>query len=262
MAEPSLAPDYLLRAVRTFLAAVAEGEAGDGGPPAAAPAAEAAAGGPPLVRERTTTSMPGLPAAVPPSPVAPPASHPALPPALPPAGGDEGEAALGWEEAGCLVWDAAALPDDAAFLVQHGVPAMLLPLLSAACAGELWRELEIGLGILGNLACQPAPKRQLLGQEALPALLLDRLLWVDDAASLGELCRCLAGLLVDGSVQPVGLRAGGGGAPSSNAGCTRLLSDANRQRCPSPRAHAPSSPLPPRRRPRRAGGRCCSGRRR
>lgn len=53
------------------------------------------------------------------------------------------------------------------------------------------------LGVLGNLACHAAAQRQLLGQTALPDLLLDRLLWVDDAAALAELCRCLSSLLTD-----------------------------------------------------------------
>ena len=47
------------------------------------------------------------------------------------------------------MWDAAALPDDAAFLLQHGLPAMLQPLLTATAAREQWRALEIGLGELG-----------------------------------------------------------------------------------------------------------------
>lgn len=148
---------------------------------------------------------------------------------------------LGWEEAGCAVWDAAALPDDAAFLCQHGALDMLPPLLAATAAKEEWRALDIGLGerlacmgsscgglvracgaaastllshpftpepslhalllailqagTLGNLACHPAPKAALLSQPGLPDLLLGRLLWVDDAAALAELCRCLACLL-------------------------------------------------------------------
>lgn len=108
---------------------------------------------------------------------------------------------LGWEEAGCLVWDVAALPDDAAFLVQHGLPAMLPPLLAATAAAERWRPLEIGLGVLGNLACHAAVKPQLLQQRQLAELLLDTALWVDDAASLAELCRCLASLLADSNPQ-------------------------------------------------------------
>lgn len=44
------------------------------------------------------------------------------------------------------MWDAAALPDDAAFLVQHGALDMLPPLLKAAAAADKWRALEIGVG--------------------------------------------------------------------------------------------------------------------
>lgn len=113
----------------------------------------------------------------------------------------EGEDGLGWEEAGCLVWDCAALPDDAAFLVRHELPAMLPPLLTAAAANERWRALEIALGTLGNLACHAGTKQLLLGQAGLPQLLLDTILWVDDSASLAELCRCLTSLLADSSRQ-------------------------------------------------------------
>ncbi|KAL4437018.1 hypothetical protein ABPG75_004157 [Micractinium tetrahymenae] len=107
----------------------------------------------------------------------------------------DGGDALGWEEAGCLLWDVAALPDDAAFLLKHGLPAMLPPLLTAAAARERWRALEIGLGTAANLACHDEARRQLLQLEGLPALLLDRLLWVDDAGSLTEACRCASTLL-------------------------------------------------------------------
>lgn len=113
----------------------------------------------------------------------------------------EGEDGLGWEEAGCLVWDCAALPDDAAFLVRHELPAMLPPLLTTAAANERWRALEIALGTLGNLACHAGTKQLLLGQAGLPQLLLDTVLWVDDSASLAELCRCLTSLLADSSRQ-------------------------------------------------------------
>ncbi|PRW58285.1 saal1 isoform X1 [Chlorella sorokiniana] len=121
---------------------------------------------------------------------------------LPGAAGEPGgEDGLGWEEAGCLVWDSAALPDDASFLVKHDLPAMLPPLLTAAAASERWRALEIALGTLGNLACHAGTKQLLLGQDGLPQLLLDTILWVDDSASLAELCRCLTSLLADSSRQ-------------------------------------------------------------
>lgn len=93
------------------------------------------------------------------------------------------------------MWDVAGLPDDAAFLLGHGLPAMLPPLLTAAAAREQWRVLEIGLGVAANLACHKEAREQLLQLEGLPELLLDQLLWVDDSASLAELCRCVAGLL-------------------------------------------------------------------
>ena len=153
MAEPSVDPGYLLRALRTFVRAAVDSN----------------------VTEE----------------------------------GGDGQGALGFEEAGCLVWDCAALEEDAAFLLQHGVQEMLMPFLTAVAARAAsevaagaahsaqrqWRALEIGLGILGNLACHPGAKRTLLQQQGLEELLLSRLLWVDDAASLAELCRCLAALM-------------------------------------------------------------------
>lgn len=78
---------------------------------------------------------------------------------------------------------------------------MLPPLLTAAAANERWRALEIALGTLGNLACHAGTKQLLLGQAGLPQLLLDTVLWVDDSASLAELCRCLTSLLADSSRQ-------------------------------------------------------------
>lgn len=107
----------------------------------------------------------------------------------------EEDSQLGWEDAGCLVWDVAALPDDAAFLLRHGLPAMLPPLLAATAASEHWRALEIGLGIAANLACHAGARAQLLQLGGMPELLLESLLWVDDSASLGEVCRCTAALL-------------------------------------------------------------------
>jgi hypothetical protein len=111
------------------------------------------------------------------------------------------EAELGWEEAGSLVWDAAAIPDDAAYLLQElpDLPMLLGAALTATAAAESWRALEICLGIIGNLACHAGPKQRLLQQQGLPELLLDRLLWLDDAASLAECCRCVASVLADDS---------------------------------------------------------------
>lgn len=109
------------------------------------------------------------------------------------------EAELCWEEAGCLVWDAAAMPDDAEYLVQElpELAGLLAATLASSAAAERWRALEICLGIVGNLASHTAPKRRLLQHQGLPELLVDRLLWLDDAPSLAECCRCLATVLDD-----------------------------------------------------------------
>ena len=156
MAEPSVDPGYLLKAVRSYL-----------------------------------LHLTGLPEA---------------------SASQDAAATLPLEETGCLVWDVAALPDDAAFLVQQGLPAMLAPALAAAAARQQWRGLEMGLGTLGNLACHAAVQQQLLEQAGLPELLLEQLLWVDDPPSVAELCRCLAALLAGaGSTSQVrGQRDGGG----------------------------------------------------
>ena len=198
-AEPSINPSFLLRAVRAFLAAVAGPAAGEDEPAAAADGAGQQ--GPSVPQDGAavaSTPQQQAPWASPASDPGPPCSPPAAAPAADAdADAANGEEPLGWEEAGCLVWDVAALPDDAAFLLSHDLPAMLAPLLTAAAAKEQWRVLEIGLGVLGNLACHAPAKTLLLGQPQLPPLLLDTLLWVDDAAALAELCRCLASVLAD-----------------------------------------------------------------
>ncbi|PSC67077.1 saal1 isoform X1 isoform A [Micractinium conductrix] len=112
------------------------------------------------------------------------------------------EEPLEWEEAGCLVWDVAALADDAAFLVAHGMPALLPALVTATAAAERWRALEIALGVAGNLACHADARRALLEEEALPGAVLEAALWVDDAAALDEACRCAAALLPTAGDEP------------------------------------------------------------
>ncbi len=177
------------------------------------------------------------------------------------------------------MWDCAALPDDAAFLVKHDLPAMLPPLLTAAAAAERWRALEIALGTLGNLACHAGTKQLLLGQAGLPQLLLDTLLWVDDAASLAELCRCLTSLLADSSRQVrrwvLLRRVGHALLPLCQSVCKQLFGwslivPADTQRPGlrlAPCLHGmsfqlPAAPRPhPRRRLPRHGGRCCFERR-
>lgn len=279
--EPSVNPSHLLKSLRVFVAEAAGPAEAEGGEPAFDTAQGADTGahgrseGRELLRSKRATpvgSTAGAAGHLPPMP----SSHTSSP-------ADGGEA-VGWEEAGCLLWDVAALPDDAAFLLKHGLPAMLPPLLTAAAARERWRALEIGLGTAANLACHDDARRQLVQLQGFPALLLDRLLWVDDVGSLTEACRCASALLAAGLDREVGGREGRHCVPcmfkavsqhwgSMAKACRQHNARQGAVACRHAQTFSrvarggtvpPSSPIsrPPRPRPRRLGGSLCCERRR
>lgn len=97
-----------------------------------------------------------------------------------------------WETSGCLLWDIAAIPEQADLLMSNNIRDILQTVIVASINQQHWRALEISLGTLANLACHKAFRNALLSTPALAELVLDRALWVDDAPSLGEACRLLS----------------------------------------------------------------------
>ncbi|KAL8496462.1 hypothetical protein ACS0TY_020250 [Phlomoides rotata] len=71
-----------------------------------------------------------------------------------------------WEECGCILWDLAASEEHAQFM-------------------------EIGLGIIGNLACHESQRRQITSVNGLVAAIVEQLL-LDDVPCLCEACRVLS----------------------------------------------------------------------
>jgi hypothetical protein len=99
-----------------------------------------------------------------------------------------------WEEPGMLLWDLTAMPDHAAALYKAGGAGMLVDCCGVLLARSCWRGAELALGSLANLATQPGMHLP----EGLASLALERALWVDDAAALGEAVRLLSAVLSSG----------------------------------------------------------------
>ncbi|XP_012837946.1 PREDICTED: protein saal1, partial [Erythranthe guttata] len=90
-----------------------------------------------------------------------------------------------WEEGGCILWDLAASEDHAQFMVQN----LILEVLSANLAvSQSLRITEIGLGIIGNLACHEIPRKQIASTKGLVGVVVEQLL-LDDVPCLCEACR-------------------------------------------------------------------------
>lgn len=110
------------------------------------------------------------------------------------------EPTLGWEAAGEELWDASASAEDAALQVQHGVPAVLQTVVRAVLdrphEAHGARVIEICMGVMANLASHSELCSQLLRQQGLAALVVDRVLWQNDAAVLSEACRLASGMLL------------------------------------------------------------------
>lgn len=92
-----------------------------------------------------------------------------------------------WEESGCILWDLAANKEHAEFMVQNLVLEVLLANLVTS---DSVRIKEIGLGIIGNLACHGVLMDQITTTNGLLEAIVDQL-YSDDAPCLCELFRLL-----------------------------------------------------------------------
>eukprot|EP01018_Ginkgo_biloba_P039483 Gb_26867 [translate_table: standard] len=92
------------------------------------------------------------------------------------------------EEAGCVLWDLAANPAHAEFMVENHLLDVLLTMLSVSISDRM---REICLGIMGNLACHAVPERAMVGKNGLVQMVVQQL-FLDDFPSLSETCRLLS----------------------------------------------------------------------
>jgi SWI/SNF-related matrix-associated actin-dependent regulator 1 of chromatin subfamily A len=129
-------------------------------------------------------------------------------PSAPPAAGAGGAAEPpAWEASGCRLWDLAALPAQAAALLDAGACRMLAAVASAALAAGRWRAAEVALGAAANLAAAVAHAlrgaaaaawarrgAELVQDEALAAVALRALCVVDADAVEGAARLAVAAL--------------------------------------------------------------------
>lgn len=92
------------------------------------------------------------------------------------------------EEAGCVLWDLAANPAHAKFMVENHLLDVLLAMLSVLIPDRM---REICLGIMGNLACHAVPERAMVATNGLVQMVV-RQLFFEDSPSLSETCRLLS----------------------------------------------------------------------
>ncbi|XP_059663371.1 uncharacterized protein LOC132309035 [Cornus florida] len=90
-----------------------------------------------------------------------------------------------WEEYGCILWDLAATRTHAEFMVQNLILEVLLATLRVS---QSVRVTEISLGIIGNLACHDASRKQIVSKSGLIEIIVDQL-FLDDTPCLCEVCR-------------------------------------------------------------------------
>ncbi|GBG65954.1 hypothetical protein CBR_g54933 [Chara braunii] len=95
------------------------------------------------------------------------------------------------EEAGCILWDLASNKTHAEFLVQNHLLEVVLAILRSSHTDRM---REICLGILANLACHPETERAMTNMEGLVDVAVQQI-FVDDPASLTEVCRLLSASL-------------------------------------------------------------------
>jgi phosphoketolase len=112
----------------------------------------------------------------------------------------------GWETSGCTLWDLAALEHPAAVLAAAGGVPMLQLLATTMMERQQWRAAEISLGTLANLACHPEPRRDMAQSAALAEVAVQRALWADDPATVGEACRLASTVLSASHVRRAELR--------------------------------------------------------
>lgn len=100
------------------------------------------------------------------------------------------------EEAGCVLWDLAANPDHAKFMVQNHLLDVLLAMLSVLIPDRM---REICLGIMGNLACHAVLERAMVATIGLVQMVVQQLFF-EDSPTLSETCRLLSAGLRSGEV--------------------------------------------------------------
>lgn len=100
------------------------------------------------------------------------------------------------EEAGCVLWDLAANPDHAKFMVENHLLDVLLPMLSVLIPDRM---REICLGIMGNLACHAVLERAMVATIGLVQMVVQQLFF-EDSPTLSETCRLLSAGLRSGEV--------------------------------------------------------------
>lgn len=98
------------------------------------------------------------------------------------------------EEAGCVLWDLAANPAHAKFMVENHLLDVLLAMLSVRIPDRM---REICLGIMGNLACHVVPERAMVAKNGLVQMVVQQLFF-EDSACLSETCRLLSAGLRSG----------------------------------------------------------------
>ncbi|RZB76435.1 hypothetical protein D0Y65_034760 [Glycine soja] len=91
-----------------------------------------------------------------------------------------------WEEYGCILWDLAASKTHAELMVENLILEVLLANL-LVCKSE--RVTEIGIGIIGNLACHEVPMKHIISTKGLIEIIVEKL-FMDDPQCLCETC-CL-----------------------------------------------------------------------
>ncbi|GLJ12011.1 hypothetical protein SUGI_0181970 [Cryptomeria japonica] len=92
------------------------------------------------------------------------------------------------EEAGCVLWDLAANPSHAEFMVENHVLDVLVAMLRISVPDRM---REICLGIMGNLACHAVPERAMVTTNGLVQIVVQQL-FLNDSPSLSEICRLLS----------------------------------------------------------------------
>ncbi|KAH1222263.1 Protein saal1 [Glycine max] len=78
-----------------------------------------------------------------------------------------------WEEYGCILWDLAASKTHAELMVENLILEVLLANL-LVCKSE--RVTEIGIGIIGNLACHEVPMKHIISTKGLIEIIVEKLL--------------------------------------------------------------------------------------
>lgn len=100
---------------------------------------------------------------------------------------DVSEEEASWEEYGCTLWDLAASETNAQLMVENFILDVLLANLMVSHSA---RVKEIGLGIIGNLACHEVTRSQISCKDKLTETIVEQL-FLDDAPCLCEAFRLI-----------------------------------------------------------------------